>query len=336
MTVYNGEKYLAAQLQSIARQSLLPDELLIGDDGSTDGTEELIRQTAGKLPFPVRYLRNETRLGYAGNFRKTADRAEGDILFFCDQDDVWKRNKLERMVNVMDAHPEIDVLVSSFWLTDAGIDKMRLSFDQIVGGMKNVLQRDPSGDDEAEKITWEKFLRHPKYPGMTAAVRRELWKKAAALSWPKTAAHDWMINELAAERGGFFRIPDRLVFYRQHGGNTTGTAADRAGDEAVNSRVKLLRMMADAAEMLCGRENLAGSAAGSRKNQEKVTARRKHIAVCTARMLRRRADLLEKPFTFETAKQLLFYDLRNLRYMSIQSLCGDLFCFMKKQRQFLN
>ena len=232
--------------------------------------------------------------------------------------------------------PEIDVLVSSFWLTDAGITKMRLSFDQMISGMKNVLRCDPSGDGEAEKITWEKFLRHPKYPGMTAAVRRELWKKAAALSWPETAAHDWMINELAAERGGFYRIPDRLVFYRQHGGNTTGTAADRAGDEAVKSRVKLLRMMADAAEMLCGRDSLVGSTAGSQNNQEKITARRKHIAVCTASMLRRRADLLERPFSFETVKKLLFYNLRNLRYMSIQSLCGDLFCFIRKQRQFLN
>ena len=141
MTVYNGEKYLEEQLKSLARQTLLPDELLIGDDGSTDGTEAVIRQMVGKLPFPVSYVKNETRLGYAENFRRTAERARGDILFFCDQDDVWKRNKLERMVSVMGAHPEILVLVSSFWLTDSKTGEMRLTMDQMAAGMISAVKQ---------------------------------------------------------------------------------------------------------------------------------------------------------------------------------------------------
>ena len=336
MTVCNGEKYLEEQLKSLARQTLRPDELLIGDDGSTDGTEAVIRQMIRKLPFPVSYVKNETRLGYAENFRRTAGRARGNLLFFCDQDDVWKRNKLERMVSVMEAHPEILVLVSSFWLTDSTISKMRLTMDQMVSGMVSAVWQpgaallsgggteeasaDSSGDAEVpEMIPWEAYLRHPKYPGMTMAFRRELWEQVSLLPWPEKAAHDWMVCEYAAERDGLYRIPDRLVFYRQHGDNTTGTAADRSGGAAVQGRVRLLETMAEEADVLCRRETL-----GTGDKRKKKTAKR------TAAMLRHRIHLLEDPFSGTGFLKLLKYDLAHLDCMTLQSLCGDLVCFLRK------
>ncbi len=353
MTVYNGERYLEAQLQSLARQTLLPDELLIGDDGSTDGTETMIRQMAGKLPFPVHYVKNEIRLGYAENFRQTAGRARGDLLFFCDQDDVWKRNKLERMVSVMEAYPKISVLVSSFWLTDSFMGQMRLTMDQMVSGMGAAakqfcealrpgpctgnLPEDPSGDTEApEMIPWEAYLRHPKYPGMTMAVRRKLWKQASALPWPEKAAHDWMVCEYAAEQDGLYRIPDHLVFYRQHGDNATGTAADRSGSAAAQGRIRLLETMAEEAEALCRREPPETAEPGEAAEYEagKISAaadkRRKKIASRTAAMLRRRIRLLEDPFSAAGFLKLLKYDLAHLDCMTVQSLCGDLVCFLRK------
>ena len=348
MTVYNGEKYLEEQLLSLGRQTLLPDELLIGDDGSADGTEELIRLTARKLPFPVRYEKNPERLGYAENFRRTACRAGGDLIFFCDQDDVWRRNKLARMVSVLEEHPEILVLVSSFWLTDAAAGRMRLTMDQMLSGMADTAgelcgtadrrQERISGTAAPEKILWEQYLRHPRYPGMTMAVRRKLWKKASALPWPEKAAHDWMVCELAAEAEGLYRIPDRLVFYRQHGDNATGTAGDRRGDAAVLGRIRLLETMAEEAEILCARDTLAplerkkeagqgteGKASGTADEARKSIARR------TAGMLRRRIALLRQPFSFCGLTRLLFFDLSRLDCMTLQSLCGDLVCFFRKR-----
>lgn len=348
MTVYNGEKYLEEQLLSLGRQTLLPDELVIGDDGSTDGTEELIRRTARMLPFPVRYEKNPERLGYAENFRRTACRAAGDILFFCDQDDVWKRNKLARMTSVLEDHPEILVLVSSFWLTDAAAGRMRLTMDQMLSGMADIAlefsgkadrrQEGIAGTAAPEKIFWEQYLRHPRYPGMTMAVRRKLWRKASALPWPEKAAHDWMVCELAAEEEGLYRIPDRLVFYRQHGDNTTGTAGDRRGDAAVLGRTRLLETMAEEAEVLCRRETLAPleqkKAAGHGAEAEvpgTADAGRKRIACRTAEMLRKRTALLQQPFRFSSMMRILFFDLSHLDCMTMQSLCGDLVCFLRKR-----
>ena len=347
MTVYNGEKYLEEQLKSLGRQTLLPDELLIGDDGSTDGTEAVIRQMVGKLPFPVSYVKNETRLGYAENFRRTAERARGDILFFCDQDDVWKRNKLERMVSVMGAHPEILVLVSSFWLTDSKTGEMRLTMDQMAAGMISAVKQfgaallsgggaeessaDSSDDAEVpEMISWEAFLRHPKYPGMTMAFRRELWKRVSLLPWPEKAAHDWMVCEYAAEQDGLYRIPDRLVFYRQHGDNTTGTAADRRGSAAAQGRIRLLETMAEATEALDRRETLSPAEGGKIRDSGRKDRRRKKFVKRTAAMLRHRIRLLKDPFSGTGFLKLLKYDLAHLDCMTAQSLCGDLVCFLRK------
>ena len=236
----------------------------------------------------------------------------------------------------MGAHPEILVLVSSFWLTDSKTGEMRLTMDQMAAGMISAVKQfgapllsgggaeessaDSSDDAEVpEMISWEAFLRHPKYPGMTMAFRRELWKRVSLLPWPEKAAHDWMVCEYAAEQDGLYRIPDRLVFYRQHGDNTTGTAADRRGSAAAQGRIRLLETMAEATEALCRRETL-----GTGDKRKKKTAKR------TAAMLRHRIRLLKDPFSGTGFLKLLKYDLAHLDCMTAQSLCGDLVCFLRK------
>ena len=72
MCTYNGEKFLSEQLASILRQSYLPDELVICDDKSQDGTTSIIEEFAAKAPFPVRLYKNEVNLGYKKNFEKAA------------------------------------------------------------------------------------------------------------------------------------------------------------------------------------------------------------------------------------------------------------------------
>ncbi len=96
MASYNGELFLPSQLDSLASQSLQPSELVITDDGSTDRTAEIVAEFAKKAPFPVRFHRNKTRLGYSDNFLKAASLCRGDLIAFSDQDDVWLSHKLAR------------------------------------------------------------------------------------------------------------------------------------------------------------------------------------------------------------------------------------------------
>jgi hypothetical protein len=70
MATYNGARYIAEQLESFTRQTAIPSELVITDDGSTDDTLDIIDLFAARAPFPVRVERNVKRLGYRANFMK--------------------------------------------------------------------------------------------------------------------------------------------------------------------------------------------------------------------------------------------------------------------------
>jgi len=96
MATYNGAKYIREQLESLASQTVKPSELVICDDGSTDKTLEIIEDFAKFSPFIVHLHRNPKRMNYASNFLKAASLCTGDIIAYCDQDDVWLSNKLEK------------------------------------------------------------------------------------------------------------------------------------------------------------------------------------------------------------------------------------------------
>ena len=298
MAVFNGERYLEEQLRSIAAQELLPDELVIGDDGSTDGTEEIIRRLSGTFPFPVRYRKNSTRLGFAENFRQTADRAEGDILFFCDQDDIWMKKKTACMAGLLDLHPEILALNASFWVVD---EKLRL---------KRSLEHFPQ--EKLRAVSLQEFLRHPKYPGMSMAFRRELWEEVSSLKWPEGAAHDFMVNACAAQKHGLYKCGDRLVFYRQHAGNTMGTAGGHAGRRAAEKRISLLKSMCAGIRALPA-----------------MDSRQQQYAAGQILVLDQRIRLLEA----DDLPGLLFYDLAHLKYLPVRAACGDMVCVLKTMRR---
>jgi hypothetical protein len=97
MCTYNGSAHLREQLESIATQTRPPDELVVCDDGSSDGSIEIINSFARSSKFPVRIRVNENNLGSTRNFDQALGLCEGDIIAFSDQDDVWLASKLEQL-----------------------------------------------------------------------------------------------------------------------------------------------------------------------------------------------------------------------------------------------
>lgn len=95
MCTYNGEVFLPQQLASIAGQTSLPDELVICDDGSTDGTISILEAFAEGSLFPVRLHRNVERLRFAQNFAKCVSLCHGDVIVLTDQDDVWVSTRIQ-------------------------------------------------------------------------------------------------------------------------------------------------------------------------------------------------------------------------------------------------
>ena len=93
LATYNGEKYIAEQLQSIAQQTHSNWQLIVGDDGSTDGTYQVLQKFA--MDYPTTILVN-ARLGFVENFMSTLFSAENkyDFYLFSDQDDYWDADKI--------------------------------------------------------------------------------------------------------------------------------------------------------------------------------------------------------------------------------------------------
>lgn len=96
LATYNGARFLQEQLASILSQTVLPNELVVGDDGSIDETLAILDDFKNGAPFPVFIHRNESNLGFSDNFLKTASKCRSQWIAFCDQDDLWDPRKLER------------------------------------------------------------------------------------------------------------------------------------------------------------------------------------------------------------------------------------------------
>jgi glycosyltransferase involved in cell wall biosynthesis len=105
LCTFDGGRYLEPQLDSLPAQTRRPDELVVCDDGSTDGTLDILARFAQRAPFPVRIERNPTRLGSTKNFEKAIGLCTGDLIATCDQDDVWLPDKLALCEAAIDAEP---------------------------------------------------------------------------------------------------------------------------------------------------------------------------------------------------------------------------------------
>ena len=107
VTVYNGEEYVAEALTSILGQTHRPDEVIVVDDGSTDGTARELERFAGDIRVIA-----QANTGHAGALNRGYPEARGDYIAKCDADDIWEPDKLSRQVRALVDHPEIDVAFS--------------------------------------------------------------------------------------------------------------------------------------------------------------------------------------------------------------------------------
>src|SRR5690606_31903339 len=111
VATYNGASYLREQLSSIASQTMPPSEVVICDDASSDETIVIAYEFATRSIFDVKVVVNSSNLGYAQNFSKALQSCSGDIVFLCDQDDVWLPTKIEKMMDRFNSDPEVQLLI---------------------------------------------------------------------------------------------------------------------------------------------------------------------------------------------------------------------------------
>ena len=95
LCTFNGSQFLEEQLSTINNQTILPNEIIICDDGSTDHTKTIVERFRTIAKMPVLFFTNDERMGYSRNFMKAASLCCDDLIAFCDQDDLWYSSILQ-------------------------------------------------------------------------------------------------------------------------------------------------------------------------------------------------------------------------------------------------
>lgn len=214
LCTFNGARYLPEQLRSLVTQSRLPDELIACDDGSTDGTPDVLREFAERAAFPVRVHLNEQTLGTAKNFEKAFGLCSGDVIFPCDQDDSWLPEKLAVMATSFEAEPNVGLVLSDMWLATADLVRTDQRAWQELPFTPAMQRRFAAWRGPAI------LLRYNVATGAALAFRADLRK--IILPIPTDWVPDAWVAFLAAASADVRVIPEPLIVYRRHAGQQVG------------------------------------------------------------------------------------------------------------------
>lgn len=213
MATFNGARHIAAQLTSIGEQTRPPDQLVVVDDGSTDATVAIVRDLSRRLPFETTIVDGGSRAGPVGNFGRAIRRAEGDVTFLCDQDDVWRPDKVAMLMGRFEEAPRVGGI-----FTDGSIlsDDARLRGRSLWALAGFTQRRQVAWRDDAVGV----LLRGNVVTGASIAFRSQF--RDLLLPLPVDGWHDLTIGVLLACSSTFQAVRDPLISYRLHDGNAAG------------------------------------------------------------------------------------------------------------------
>ena len=214
LCTFNGSKYLEEQLNSFISQVRQPDELIICDDGSSDGTLKIIDKFSQKALFRVNIIINDHNLGITKNFQKAIELCKGDLIALSDQDDVWHPEKLKRCEIILENRSDIGAVFSNADVVDESLHPLGYDMWQKADFTRKEQLRVINGKALAV------LLKHYIVTGATMIFRAEL--KPVILPIPSFWFHDAWISLLIASISNIAFISEPMIKYRQHSDNQLG------------------------------------------------------------------------------------------------------------------
>lgn len=206
MTTYNGGPFLKKQLDSILKQTIQVSEIIVCDDGSSDGTLQILEEYTRFTN--LRYFVNQENIGFVKNFEKALSLCSGEYIVLADQDDIWY-------------HDKVEVLLDSIG------DNLLIHSDcDLINDEDEILLKNFKGEIITHKNA-EDFLFNNVVTGCTAMIHRDLLLNTipfpAGISY-----HDWYLAIKAAYLGKITYSSKSLTGYRQHNNQDTGTGINEA------------------------------------------------------------------------------------------------------------
>lgn len=209
MCTYNGAKFIVEQINSILGQTYPVDEIIICDDGSSDSTLSLLKQILNQSNVNFKVHQNKASLGVIKNFNQCYAMCNGDIIFSCDQDDIWQLNKVEKiMCEFQDS--TINLVATNALLIDEKGDSLNNTLRNAVG----------FAVASSNEMWIDSLLQWFCVTGATMAFRKSFYKEVFYESefW----LHDGWLAMFAALRNSMRYLDDTLTKYRIHTNNACG------------------------------------------------------------------------------------------------------------------
>lgn len=207
VALYNGERFIVKQLDSIRLQTKQPFEVIFCDDGSKDNTVQIVRNYIDEfcLGDSWHIYENESNLGYIGNFYKAISLCNADLVFLSDQDDIWERDKIEKMTKTMESKEEICLLSCKYGIIDAYDNKQH----SIVEGSAKETQN-------LYPVTVMDIMKAYRWPGMAMCIKKSFFDTILPSIKNVAVAHDFMFACLSADVSGFYEYDYVGVYHRRH------------------------------------------------------------------------------------------------------------------------
>lgn len=213
LATYNGSRYITEQLDSILSQTMYVDEIIICDDKSSDDTVKIINQYIKEknLSDVISLHVSERNLGYASNFMKAVKMTAGDYIFFCDQDDIWTKQRVQQMVDIMNSNSKILLLGSEFEPFTVSHSAPQVPKWELAKF---------KGDNSVEHLKYSPENIFIGCQGCTMCVRRSLLDKTLNY-WYSGWAHDEFVWKMALCLDGLYFYHNATVKRRVHDDNVS-------------------------------------------------------------------------------------------------------------------
>ena len=217
---YNHVQFVRQSVESVLNQTYRDFEHIVVDDGSSDGTAEVLKTFGDR----IKYIRQENR-GTQAAINAGIRESTGEYIAILDSDDAWLPHKLERQLPVFEEFPKTTVVYSHAYAID-GNGEMKEG-DVLLGGPLN------------SETAFDDLLRHNPIPVLTAVIKRGCLDELGGFTETLRALSDWDLWIRISTRRRFVFIPEPLALYRIHGNNTYIKLDERG--QLIRERLLMLR-----------------------------------------------------------------------------------------------
>lgn len=201
MPAYNSSKYISETIDSIIHQTHKDWELIIINDGSTDNTFDIIETYAKNNEKIKIFTVQNSGVSAARNFG--VDQSKYNWLAFCDSDDLWLSNKLEKQCEFIEENPDVGLVASAFWnMGSLGNKGQKVKNDK------------PNTIEEFHKMNLQGVVFRPRTS--TVVVSKDIFNSVGGFNHTLTVSEDTDLFDRIAQKTICICLPEPLMYYRLH------------------------------------------------------------------------------------------------------------------------